>query len=50
LYRHAEQQARAAGAVGIRLYVDADNETAQQAYARLGMHLSNYRVMEVMFG
>jgi ribosomal protein S18 acetylase RimI-like enzyme len=49
LYRHAEQQALAAGAVGIRLYVDADNETAQQAYARLGMRLSNYRVMEVMF-
>jgi ribosomal protein S18 acetylase RimI-like enzyme len=49
LYRHAEQQARAAGAVGIRLYVDADNETAQNAYARLGMHLGNYRVMEMMF-
>ncbi len=49
LYRHAEQQAKAAGAVGIRLYVDAHNETAQQAYTRLGMHLGNYRVMEVMF-
>jgi ribosomal protein S18 acetylase RimI-like enzyme len=49
LYRHAEQAARAAGAVGIRLYVDAHNEVAQAAYTRLGMHLSNYRVMEVMF-
>jgi ribosomal protein S18 acetylase RimI-like enzyme len=49
LYRHAEQQAKAVGAVGIRLYVDADNETAQHAYTRLGMHLGNYRVMEVMF-
>jgi ribosomal protein S18 acetylase RimI-like enzyme len=49
LYRHAEQQARAAGAVGIRLYVDEENEAAQQAYVRLGMSLSNYRVMQVMF-
>jgi GNAT superfamily N-acetyltransferase len=49
LYRHAEQSAKAAGAVGIRLYVDAHNEGAQAAYARLGMHLSNYKVMEVMF-
>ena len=49
LYRHAELQAKAAGAVGIRLYVDAENETAQQAYIRLGMHLGNYRVMEVIF-
>src|SRR5215213_1495016 len=45
LYRHAEQQAKSAGAVGIRLYVDAHNDAAQQAYARLGMTLSNYKVM-----
>ena len=49
LYRHAQQQARAAGAVGIRLYVDADNQNAQNAYSRLGMELSNYRVMQTMF-
>lgn len=49
LYRHAEAQAKLAGAVGIRLYVDAHNEAAQQAYVRLGMHMGNYRVMEVMF-
>jgi ribosomal protein S18 acetylase RimI-like enzyme len=50
LYRHAEQAARDAGAVGIRLYVDAHNEAAQHVYARLGMHVSNYKVMEVIFG
>jgi GNAT superfamily N-acetyltransferase len=50
LYRHTEQQAHAAGAVGMRLYVDAHNAAARQVYARLGMHLSNYQVMEVMFG
>jgi ribosomal protein S18 acetylase RimI-like enzyme len=49
LYRHAEQQARAAGAVGIRLYVDAHNAGARAAYERLGMHVTNYQVMEVMF-
>jgi ribosomal protein S18 acetylase RimI-like enzyme len=50
LYRHAEQAAKDAGAVGIRLYVDEHNEGAQAAYVRLGMHVSNYKVMEVMFG
>jgi ribosomal protein S18 acetylase RimI-like enzyme len=50
LYRHAEQAARNVGAVGLRLYVDEHNEGAQAAYARLGMHVSNYKVMEVMFG
>ena len=49
LYRHAEMAAREARAVGIRLYVDEHNEGAQQVYIRLGMHLSNYKVMEVMF-
>jgi ribosomal protein S18 acetylase RimI-like enzyme len=49
LYRHAEQAARAAGAVGIRLYVDEHNAGAQSAYVRLGMRVSNYKVMEVMF-
>ena len=34
---------------GIRLYVDRDNERAQQVYARLGMHRSNYSVMELVY-
>jgi ribosomal protein S18 acetylase RimI-like enzyme len=50
LYRHAERAAKDAGAVGIRLYVDEHNEGAQAAYVRLGMQVSNYKVMEVMFG
>lgn len=49
LYKYAESQARASQAVGIRLYVDAHNSSAQQAYQRLGMGNSNYRVMETMF-
>jgi GNAT superfamily N-acetyltransferase len=49
LYAHARREAEAAGAVGIRLYVEQDNSIAQQCYARLGMGLSHYRVMEEMF-
>jgi ribosomal protein S18 acetylase RimI-like enzyme len=49
LYKYAEEQAREMGAVGLRLYVDAHNSSAQNAYQRLGMELSNYRVMESMF-
>jgi GNAT superfamily N-acetyltransferase len=48
LYERAKSEARGAGAVGIRLYVDCDNTTAQQAYETLGMSRSNYRVMEQM--
>jgi ribosomal protein S18 acetylase RimI-like enzyme len=49
LYDHAREQARRAGAVGVRLYVDDHNAAAQQVYERLGMRMSNYRVMEEMF-
>ena len=49
LYQHVIDRARSAGAVGVRLYVDADNITAQQTYEVLGMRLSNYKVMETMF-
>lgn len=49
LYHHVEARAREAGAGGLRLYVDAHNTAAQQVYGRLGMRLSNYKVMEVMF-
>jgi GNAT superfamily N-acetyltransferase len=38
LYRHVEQLARETGdVVGLRLYVEADNATAQRTYAALGM-------------
>jgi GNAT superfamily N-acetyltransferase len=49
LYAHARDQASRAGAVGVRLYVDDHNAAAQQVYERLGMRMSNYRVMEEMF-
>jgi len=49
LYRHVEKVARAAGAVGLRLYMEEENKTAQATYERLGMRLTQYRVLEEMF-
>lgn len=50
LYEHVRDEARRAGAVGLRLYVHDSNSAAQRTYARLGMSLSHYKVMEEMFG
>src|SRR3954463_11828303 len=50
LYRHVEREARAAGAVGIRLYMEEENSAAQATYERLGMRVTHYRVLEEMFG
>jgi ribosomal protein S18 acetylase RimI-like enzyme len=41
--------ARAAGAAGVRLYVDARNTRAQAVYTALGMNGDHYRVFETMF-
>jgi ribosomal protein S18 acetylase RimI-like enzyme len=49
LYRDIERQARAAGACGLRLYVENDNLSAISTYSRLGMADANYRVMERNF-
>ena len=49
LYRHVTARARDAGAVGMRLYVEKENAAAQKAYARLGMTMTHYLVMEEMF-
>ncbi|MFC0676478.1 GNAT family N-acetyltransferase [Lysobacter korlensis] len=51
LYRHVEQLARATdGVVGLRLYVEHGNETAQRTYAALGMRDAGYRLLEQEFG
>jgi len=49
LYRHLRKEAQAAGAGGLRLYVDNTNSRAQAAYAALGMTGDHYRVFEDMF-
>ena len=49
LYDVARREALAAGAGGLRLYVDTANLRAQAAYAALGMNGDHYRVFEDMF-
>lgn len=49
LYAHARTAALAAGAGGLRLYVDDTNTRAQAVYAALGMNGGHYRVFEDMF-
>jgi GNAT superfamily N-acetyltransferase len=50
LFRHLEEIARADSQIcGIRLYVNRGNERAHEVYKRLGMHLSNYDIMESVF-
>ncbi|MEL7239157.1 MAG: GNAT family N-acetyltransferase [Planctomycetota bacterium] len=49
LYEHVRNAAREAGAAGLRLYVERDNDAALATYDKLGMHETPYRMMEVMF-
>jgi GNAT superfamily N-acetyltransferase len=49
LHSEVERSARAAGAVGLRLYVWNANARAQATYAKLGWVDANYKVMERMF-
>lgn len=46
LHLHVRDMARAAEVIGLRLYVEQDNEAARTAYASLGMHPSSYVVYE----
>jgi len=49
LYAAVVESAQAAGAAGLRLYVDARNTRAQAVYTALGMNGDHYRVFESMF-
>lgn len=46
LYEHVRAEAKAAGVMGLRLYVEQENTRAQETYRNLGMSLTHYRVME----
>ena len=51
LYAHLKARAAAApDVVGLRLYVERENATAQAAYANLGMGRAGYLVMQDLFG
>lgn len=45
LYAETERRARAAGTVGLRLYVERDNARAQATYRALGMEEEPYRML-----
>jgi GNAT superfamily N-acetyltransferase len=49
LYRDVEAEARAGGAVGLRLYVEWENERAQRTYASLGMEREHYHMYRTGF-
>ncbi|MEO8672805.1 MAG: GNAT family N-acetyltransferase [Tahibacter sp.] len=45
LYEQIERDARAApGVIGLRLYVEHENERAQRTYQALGMHAEHYHM------
>jgi ribosomal protein S18 acetylase RimI-like enzyme len=46
LYQHVLSEARKAGVIGVRLYVEHDNRAAQATYQKLGMAMTGYQVME----
>jgi GNAT superfamily N-acetyltransferase len=48
LYAHVKAMAGGAGAVGVRLYVETENERAQTTYAGLGMERCHYYMYEAM--
>ncbi len=48
LYAAVAQRAAAAGAVGLRLYVETENRRAQQTYEGLGMRPCHYLMYEAM--
>jgi ribosomal protein S18 acetylase RimI-like enzyme len=50
LYAHVKAMAAGAGAVGVRLYVETENERAQATYDGLGMERCHYFMYEAMLG
>ena len=50
MYEDVKQRAADAGAVGLRLYVETENERAQRTYAGLGMERCHYFMYEAEFG
>jgi ribosomal protein S18 acetylase RimI-like enzyme len=50
LHEHVRAAAHAAGdVVGLRLYADVHNQSAQRTYRRLGMVETDYRLFEELF-
>jgi ribosomal protein S18 acetylase RimI-like enzyme len=49
LHEHVIAEARAAGALAVKLYVDHDNERARATYRSLGMKQARYEIFELDF-
>ena len=49
LHEYVRSLAREEKAVGLRVYVDRDNEAAQRTYGALGMQASDYQMYEEMW-
>jgi GNAT superfamily N-acetyltransferase len=49
LYEYAKREAVECGSCGLRLYVEEENTVAQQTYAKLGMTMTPYEMMEEDF-
>ena len=50
LYERLLTEARAEGnVIGVRLYVEHDNQVAQATYRKMGMEMTGYHVMEMCF-
>ncbi|MBI3818975.1 MAG: GNAT family N-acetyltransferase [Planctomycetes bacterium] len=49
LHAHVLGAARAAGACGVRLYVEKENRRARAVYEHLGMHAAPYEMLEIDF-
>jgi GNAT superfamily N-acetyltransferase len=46
MYSHIRNEADRQGVAGLRLYVEANNESAQKTYESLGMQSEHYRMYE----
>lgn len=49
MYEDVQKRAKDAGAVGLRLYVETENERAQRTYEGLGMERCHYFMYEAEF-
>lgn len=49
LYDYVRSHAESLGVIGLRLYVEAANVTAQEVYRRRGMSRTHYQIFETEF-
>ncbi len=50
MYQNISDSAKEQGIIGLRLYVEHNNATAQKTYTELGMKKCDYHIYEQIFG